>query len=218
MEIMLINPCFNIKVEAVLTEPKLLESVVALLWDDDMKVVKEACWVLSNSTSLHDPGHIQSVSVQSKLLIEINLRYINQNDSNVYQFSIILQHNIIPPLIHHLRNPSTPCEILNKILDTLVNVLSVGESPGTNTLPDSHNEYAVKLASLGVVEALIETWNNTVQGDNIKEKVLGLLGRWFYDYLPRNEHSDAVEDDGIDMASIEERVSRMSIMGGVDVF
>ncbi|RHZ83379.1 hypothetical protein Glove_95g27 [Diversispora epigaea] len=177
------------QVEAVLTEPKLLESVVALLWDNDMKVVKEACWVLSNSTSLHDPGHIH----------------------------IILQHNIISSLIHHLRNPSTPCEILNKILDTLVNILSVGDVPGTDTLPDSHNEYSVKLASSGIVEALIETWNNA-GGDNIKEKVLGLLGRWFYDYLPRNEHSDAVEDDGIDIASIEERVSRMSIMGGVDVF
>lgn len=36
-----------------------MENVVALLWDSDVKVVKEACWVLSNSTSLHDSGHIK---------------------------------------------------------------------------------------------------------------------------------------------------------------
>ncbi|RIB06013.1 hypothetical protein C2G38_2218113 [Gigaspora rosea] len=51
----------NLPVNAVLTEPNLMESIVALLWDNDMKVVKEACWVLSNSTSLHNPGHIQFV-------------------------------------------------------------------------------------------------------------------------------------------------------------
>ncbi|CAG8501172.1 5238_t:CDS:2 [Acaulospora colombiana] len=183
------------QVNAVLTEPNLMENVVALLWDSDMKVVKEACWVLSNSTSLHDPD----------ILVP-------------HKFSIILQHDIISPLLHHLRNPSTPHEILNKILDTLVNILSVGDLSGCEASPESHNEYARKLAVAGVVEALIETWNNTGLVENIKEKVRGLLERWFYDYLPRNEHNGEVGDDGIDISSIEERVSRMTIMEGVDVF
>ncbi|CAG8623044.1 5977_t:CDS:2, partial [Acaulospora morrowiae] len=176
------------QVNAVLTEPNLMKNVVALLWDSDMKVVKEACWVLSNSTSLHDPGHIH----------------------------IILQHDIISPLVHHLRNSSTPHEILNKILDTLVNILSVGDLSGADSSSESHNEYARMLAASGVVNALIETWNNMGVTENIKEKVRGLLERWFYDYLPRDEHSGEVGDDGIDISSIEESVSRMSIMEGVD--
>ncbi|CAG8448925.1 4769_t:CDS:10, partial [Scutellospora calospora] len=170
------------QVNAVLTEPNLMESIVALLWDSDMKVVKEACWVLSNSTSLHNPGHIQ----------------------------IILQHDILTPLLHHLRNHGTPHEILNKIVDTLVNILSVGDLSGPNSSQILANEYADKLASAGIVEALIMTWNNPVVNEIIKEKVRVLLERWFCGYLPRNEQSGEIEED---IASIEEQVSRLTIMG-----
>ncbi|CAG8795273.1 34882_t:CDS:10, partial [Gigaspora margarita] len=173
------------QVNAVLTEPNLMESIVALLWDNDMKVVKEACWVLSNSTSLHSPGHIQ----------------------------IILQHDIISPFLHHLRNPATPHEILNKLIDTLVNILSVGDLSGPNSSQILANEYAEKLASAGIVEALIMTWNNPAINDVVKEKVRGLLERWFYGYLPRNEQNGGEIEE--DIASIEERVSRLTIMGGV---
>ncbi|CAG8508013.1 5958_t:CDS:10 [Dentiscutata erythropus] len=173
------------QVNAVLTEPNLMENIVALLWDNDMKVVKEACWVLSNSTSLHNPGHIQ----------------------------IILQHDIISPFLHHLRIPGTSHEILNKLIDTLVNILSVGDLSGPNSSQILANEYADKLASAGIVEALIMTWNNPVINEVVKEKVRGLLERWFYGYLPRNEENgDEIEED---IASIEERVSRLTIMGGV---
>ncbi|RIB27022.1 hypothetical protein C2G38_2161699 [Gigaspora rosea] len=101
----------NLPVNAVLTEPNLMESIVALLCDNDMKVVKEACWVLSNSTTL------------------------------------------------------------------------------------------------------IMTWNNPAINDVVKEKVLGLLERWFYGYLPRNEQNGGEIEE--DIASIEERVSRLTIMGSV---
>ncbi|CAG8543403.1 21981_t:CDS:10 [Cetraspora pellucida] len=173
------------QVNAVLTEPNLIESIVALLWDSDMKVVKEACWVLSNSTSLHNPNHIQ----------------------------IILQHDIITPTLHHLRNPATPHEILNKLIDTLVNILSVGDLSGPNSSQILANEYADKLASAGIVEALFMTWNNTTVNEIVKEKVRGLLERWFCGYLPRNDQNGGEIEE--DIASIEERVSRLTIMGGV---
>ncbi|CAG8468660.1 4923_t:CDS:2 [Racocetra fulgida] len=122
------------QVNAVLTEPNLIESIVALLWDSDMKVVKEACWVLSNSTS--------------------------PNSSQILA-----------------------------------------------------NEYADKLASAGIVEALIMTWNNSSVNEIVKEKVRALLERWFCGYLPRNNQSSGEIEE--DIASIEERVSRLTIMGGV---
>ncbi|GBC09862.1 hypothetical protein RclHR1_09170010 [Rhizophagus clarus] len=178
------------QVNAVLNEPNLMESVVALLWDSDVKVVKEACWVLSNSTSLHDSGHI----------------------------NLILQYDILTPLLHHLRNPSTPQEIMNKLIDTLINILSVGDMSSSSPPPPSQNAYADQLAASGLVKALLIAYNHQGLTETIKEKIRSLLERWFYGYLRSNEQGNG-DDDGIDIASIEERVGRLRInMEGVDVF
>ncbi|CAG8765681.1 425_t:CDS:1, partial [Cetraspora pellucida] len=45
----------------------------------------------------------------------------------------------------------------------------------------------------------------------VKEKVRGLLERWFCGYLPRNDQNGGEIEE--DIASIEERVSRLTIMG-----
>nr|CAG8614677.1 14680_t:CDS:10 [Entrophospora candida]CAG8625244.1 5371_t:CDS:10 [Entrophospora candida] len=181
----------NVAAESVLTEPNLMNSIVTLLWDSDMKVVKEACWVLSNSTSLHDSGHV----------------------------NVILQHDILTPLLHHLREISTPQEILNKLVDTLINILSVGDISSSSPPPPAQNRYAERLAEFGIVEALMIAWNQPSLHEMVKEKVRGLLERWFYNYLNRgSEKGKEAEDETIDMTSIEERVKRLTIMEGVDVF
>ncbi|CAI2166005.1 18836_t:CDS:10 [Funneliformis geosporum] len=177
------------QVNAVLNEKNLMENVVALLWDDDVKVVKEACWVLSNSTSLHDSGHI----------------------------NLILHYDILTPLLHHLRNSSTPQEIMNKLIDTLINILSVGDISSSSPPPSSQNAYADQLAASGLVDALLTAYNHQGLLETIREKIRGLLERWFYGYLHREQGNG--EDDGLDIASIEERVGRLRInMEGVDVF
>jgi hypothetical protein len=132
--------------------------------------------------------------------------------------SLILQYDILTPLLHHLRNPSTPQEIMNKLIDTLINILSVGDMSSSSPPPPSQNAYADQLAASGLVKALLIAYNHQGLSETIKEKIRSLLERWFYGYVRSNEQGNE-EDDGIDIASIEERVGRLRInMEGVDVF
>src|SRR5688572_17294109 len=108
-------------------------------------------------------------------------------------YSLILQYDILTPLLHHLRNPLTPQEIMNKLIDTLINILSVGDISSSSP-PPSQNAYADQLAASGLVNALIIAHNHQGISESIKEKIRSLLERWFYGYLHNNKQGSDDDD------------------------
>ncbi|CAJ0768858.1 24337_t:CDS:2 [Entrophospora sp. SA101] len=222
------------QVEAVLKEPSLIDHIVMLLWDSDIRVVKEACWVLSNVTRLHDPGHT----------------------------NFILQYDILAPLLPILKNLSTPEEFLHKVIELFVNILSVGDMCRSSQTTISQNPYAKQFIDVGIVDALMIVFNNLndcveedlsyftninynsyLQEDvlyllfygPLNEKVYLLLEKWFYGHLHGNDNSgssgatatsskkvdnvdNSNDDVDAEISNIEEYVKRLSLMEGVDVF
>nr|CAG8469596.1 6921_t:CDS:2 [Entrophospora candida] len=222
------------QVEAVLKEPSLIDHIVMLLWDSDIRVVKEACWVLSNVTRLHDPGHT----------------------------NFILQYDILAPLLPILKNLSTPEEFLHKVIELFVNILSVGDMCRSSQTTISQNPYAKQFIDVGIVDALMIVFNNLndcveedlsyfsninynsyLQEDvlyllfygPLNERVYLLLEKWFYGYLHGNDNSgsssatatsskkvdnmdNSNDDVDAEISNIEEYVKRLSLMEGVDVF